>query len=60
MFTSETRPDYSAEFMEILTNAYVEMNKLHAQPGEKCHMLATSIKFLERQIKELTKKGADV
>ena len=46
----------SEEFKE-LCNAYVELNKLHSEPGAKCHMLASSIHFLERLIKEYFKRN---
>lgn len=39
-----------------LLKAYVELNKLHSQPGEKCHMLADSIAFIQRKINEELKK----
>lgn len=39
------------EMAKILTDCYVRLNQLHAQPGEKCHMLANSIKFIEKAMK---------
>lgn len=41
--------------LEHLLKAYVELNKLHAEPGQRCHMLAMSIQFLQRQIRDLLK-----
>lgn len=43
------------EILEVLTKCYVELNKLNAQPGDRCHMLAYSIKFTERMIKQILK-----
>jgi hypothetical protein len=42
--------------IEALLDTYLELNKLHAAPGEKCHMLAMSIHFIERLIKQEMKK----
>lgn len=39
-----------------LLDIYVELNKLHASPGQQCHMLADSINFIQRQISTLLKK----
>jgi hypothetical protein len=39
-----------------LLEAYVELNKLNAQPGDRCHMLAMSIQFLERKITAVIKQ----
>lgn len=50
---SET--DFQVRVLEILVNAYVELNKISAAPGDRAHMLAYSIKFIERQIKEYLK-----
>lgn len=44
--------------LKILIEAYVSLNKLHAEPGPKCHMLAQSIHVIERLIKEVIKKQA--
>ena len=43
------------ELLEILLKAYVELNRLHAQPGDKCHMLATSIHHVEKWINRILK-----
>lgn len=37
--------------LQVLIAAYIELNKLKATPGEQCHMLATSIHFIEKLIK---------
>lgn len=41
------------ELVQILVKAYVDLNRLHAQPGDKCHMLASSIKAIERLLREV-------
>ena len=46
------------EDLKVLIQAYVELNKLHATPGERCHMLAMSIKFIQAEIKQLLKREA--
>ncbi len=38
---------------KILTDTYVELNKLYAEPGAKCHMLADSIMRIERMLKKI-------
>lgn len=48
MYTTTTEFSYAP----ALIQAYVELNKLSAAPGDKCHMLADSIKFIERMIRE--------
>lgn len=45
----------SDKLLEILLSAYVELNKLNASPGDKAHMLAYSIKFLERHMAKIIK-----
>lgn len=47
------------EVIKKLLDTYVELNKLHAAPGEKCHMLAMSIQFVERLTRQLLKKEID-
>lgn len=42
--------------LQELLKAYVELNKLYASPGDKCHMLASCIAFLQRQILAELKK----
>lgn len=37
--------------LQMLLAAYVELNRLHAEPGQACHMLADSIVFIQRQIR---------
>lgn len=37
--------------LDALLEAFIELNKLSAAPGEKCHMLADSLDFLKKQIK---------
>ena len=46
------------EDLKVLIQAYVELNKLHTTPGERCHMLAMSIKFIQAEIKQLLKREA--
>jgi len=43
------------DYLQALLDAYVELNRLHTEPGERCHMLAMSIQFLEKQIKVILK-----
>lgn len=47
--------DGLVEMLEILTRAYVELNKLHAEPGNQCHMLASSMHKIEALLKQLVK-----
>lgn len=47
-----------AEQLEMLLKAFVRLNELHAQPGDKCHMLANSIEFLRREIRIILAKGS--
>lgn len=42
--------------LQALLNAYVELNKIHAAPGEKAHMLYASIDFIKRMIAQELKK----
>lgn len=43
--------------VEALTTAYVELNRIKArEPGEASHMIADSIQFIARQIKEIVKE----
>jgi len=41
--------------LEQLLKTYAELNKLSAAPGDKCHMLATSINFIKDQIRSVIK-----
>ena len=43
--------------LDILIEAYIELNKLSASPGEKSHMLASCILFIQRQILTELKKN---
>lgn len=43
--------------IEALLIAYVDLNRVSAQPGDRSHMLAYSIQFLERMIKQELKNG---
>ncbi len=36
--------------LDSLLETYLELNKLNAEPGMKCHMLASCIQFIQRQI----------
>lgn len=46
-----------SEILKILLDAYVRLNKLHAEPGGKCHMLASSLDFVKRQIATVMKQS---
>lgn len=48
---------YKIQILEILTKAYVELNRLHTVPGERCHMLATSINTTQKLIQQLVKSS---
>jgi hypothetical protein len=37
--------------LELLLKTYVELAKLHAIPGERSHMLACQIAFIQKLIK---------
>lgn len=43
--------------LDALLEAYIELNKLHATPGERCHMLASCILFIQKQIALELKKN---
>lgn len=51
--------DYKLEVpkqeLELLLRAYVDLNMLHAEPGEKSHRLWESIGFIQRMIREMLK-----
>lgn len=38
--------------LKVLIDAYIELNRLNAEPGSKCHMLASCIQFIQRKIIE--------
>lgn len=41
------------EKLKSLLNTYVELLRLHTDPGEKSHALWHSIDFIKRQIREI-------
>ncbi len=43
--------------LDSLLETYLELNKLNAEPGMKCHMLASCIQFIQRQILTELKKN---
>lgn len=45
----------NVEMLEALLKAYVDLNRLCAEPGEKSHKLWHSSQFIERQIREIIK-----
>lgn len=45
----------TVEILKTLVGAYVELNKLSAQPGDRSHKLWNSTEFLEKQIKAIVK-----
>ena len=44
--------------LQLLLKAYVELQRLHAEPGDKCHMLAGGIIFIQKLIREEIKRQA--
>lgn len=47
--------DYPIPILDLLLKCYIELNRISAEPGDRAHMLAYSIKFIERQIKGILK-----
>ena len=43
--------------LDSLLEAYIELNKLSTTPGEKSHMLASCILFIQKQIALELKKN---
>jgi hypothetical protein len=43
--------------LELFLKTYLEALKLYASPGEKSHMLATSLHWMEKRMMELLKEG---
>lgn len=54
--SSFTEPSH----LQLLIEAYIALNRLNTEPGDKSHMLAKSLQFIERQIKlQLNERPAD-
>ncbi len=45
--------------LQILIDAYVRLNEMHTQPGDKCHMLACSIAYVQKKITEELRQSPD-
>jgi hypothetical protein len=51
----------SIDLVKALLTAYVELNTLQARrPGECSHMLAQSIQFIEKRLREILKGSTNV
>lgn len=44
--------------LEILADCYVKLNQLNASPGDRAHMLAKSIQWCERHMREVIQRIA--
>lgn len=44
------------QMFEALLKAYVELNRLNASPGDRAHMLAYSIQWVERRLDKVVKQ----
>jgi hypothetical protein len=48
--------DLNIKYLEALLNAYIRLNALNAEPGNKAYMLSQSIKFIRTKIHTLLKE----